>query len=161
MRDGGVRGAWSRLRVGFSVSCVYCLVCGARGLKVLEGELQGLPPSSVVNADIAFKLYDTYGFPLDLTQVWPAHGSTTRGVAAPTHGHSCNAYIAAPLRSWRESVRWTLTLLAPRSCWKRRGSEHARRGPDPVVYRHPLASCESIAPMTARGVAHTACVGHH
>jgi len=37
-----------------------------RGLKILESEK--LRPGGVLSGDKAFKLYDTYGFPLDLTQ---------------------------------------------------------------------------------------------
>ncbi|MCC7260839.1 MAG: alanine--tRNA ligase [Alphaproteobacteria bacterium] len=39
-----------------------------RGLKLLEEETGKLKSSGVLPGDVAFKLYDTYGFPLDLTQ---------------------------------------------------------------------------------------------
>ncbi|MHA6347044.1 alanine--tRNA ligase [Roseivivax sp. CAU 1761] len=39
-----------------------------RGLKLLDDELAGLPEDAALPGASAFKLYDTYGFPLDLTQ---------------------------------------------------------------------------------------------
>lgn len=41
----------------------------ASGMKILEGELAALKGQSdpVLNGDVVFKLYDTFGFPLDLT----------------------------------------------------------------------------------------------
>ena len=39
-----------------------------RGLKLLEDEVSGLPEGADLPGQAAFKLYDTYGFPLDLTQ---------------------------------------------------------------------------------------------
>ncbi len=39
-----------------------------RGLKLLDAELEGLPEGATLPGEAAFKLYDTFGFPLDLTQ---------------------------------------------------------------------------------------------
>jgi alanyl-tRNA synthetase len=39
-----------------------------RGLKLLDAELDGLAEGAALSGEAAFKLYDTYGFPLDLTQ---------------------------------------------------------------------------------------------
>ena len=39
-----------------------------RGLRLLDDELARLPEASALPGAAAFKLYDTYGFPLDLTQ---------------------------------------------------------------------------------------------
>ncbi|WP_418593948.1 alanine--tRNA ligase [Ponticoccus sp. (in: a-proteobacteria)] len=39
-----------------------------RGLKLLDDELAGLAEDAALPGAAAFKLYDTYGFPLDLTQ---------------------------------------------------------------------------------------------
>jgi len=39
-----------------------------RGLRLLDDELDNLPEGAALPGEAAFKLYDTYGFPLDLTQ---------------------------------------------------------------------------------------------
>jgi len=38
------------------------------GLEILEKEIKQNPKNKILSGKIAFKLYDTYGFPLDLTQ---------------------------------------------------------------------------------------------
>jgi alanyl-tRNA synthetase len=56
-----------------------------RGLKILETEIDGVRGrgETVVRGDTAFKLYDTYGFPLDLTEVILGE----RGLSVDTVGY--------------------------------------------------------------------------
>jgi alanyl-tRNA synthetase len=56
-----------------------------RGLKILEGEIEAVRArnETVVRGDTAFKLYDTYGFPLDLTEVILGE----RGLSVDTVGY--------------------------------------------------------------------------
>jgi len=55
-----------------------------RGLKLLEEEIEGVRAAggTVIRGDTAFRLYDTYGFPLDLTQVIAQERSLGVDVAA-------------------------------------------------------------------------------
>ena len=56
----------------------------ARGLSILDEEAAGLVSGQKLNGETAFKLYDTYGFPLDLTQ----EALRARGVGVDTDAFS-------------------------------------------------------------------------
>ena len=56
----------------------------ARGLSILDEEAAGLVSGQNLNGETAFKLYDTYGFPLDLTQ----EALRARGVGVDTDAFS-------------------------------------------------------------------------
>ncbi len=54
----------------------------ARGLKLLDEATLGMKKGDRLTGDVAFKLYDTYGFPLDLTQ----ESLRARGIAVDQDG---------------------------------------------------------------------------
>ena len=54
----------------------------ARGLAILDEETRSLGEGSQLSGETAFKLYDTYGFPLDLTQ----DALRNRGIGVDTDG---------------------------------------------------------------------------
>ena len=54
----------------------------ARGLKLLDEEVAGLGEGGTLLGETAFRLYDTYGFPLDLTQ----DALRARGLSVDTDG---------------------------------------------------------------------------
>ena len=54
----------------------------ARGLKLLDEATGAMNKGATLAGDVAFKLYDTYGFPLDLTQ----DALRPRGIAVDTAG---------------------------------------------------------------------------
>src|SRR6202041_51391 len=56
----------------------------AGGLAILEDETRTLGDGGVLNGETAFRLYDTFGFPLDLTQ----DALRARGLSVDTEGFS-------------------------------------------------------------------------
>jgi alanyl-tRNA synthetase len=70
-----------------------------RGLSLLASETEGLGQGGVLRGETAFRLYDTYGFPLDLTQ----DALRSRGIAVDTAG-----FDAAMARQKAEARKaWT------------------------------------------------------
>ncbi len=70
-----------------------------RGLRILDEESAGLKTGDVFAGDTAFKLYDTYGFPLDLTQ----DALRSRGVVVDTEAFSksMEAQKTEARRAWK------------------------------------------------------------
>jgi alanyl-tRNA synthetase len=66
-----------------------------RGLRLLDEESEGLNKGDVFKGETAFKLYDTYGFPLDLTQ----DALKSRGVTVDT------AAFNAAMETQRQDAR--------------------------------------------------------
>ncbi len=72
-----------------------------RGLKLLDEELADLPPGKDLPGETAFRLYDTYGFPLDLTQ--DALRERGRGVAIGGFDAAMEAQKAKARAAWAGS----------------------------------------------------------
>ncbi|WP_417309820.1 alanine--tRNA ligase [Devosia sp.] len=72
-----------------------------RGLQILETETADLNEGGVLAGDTAFRLYDTYGFPLDLTQ----DALRTRGISVDQAGFDAAmaAQKAEARKSWSGS----------------------------------------------------------
>src|ERR1700761_2675433 len=70
----------------------------ARGLKLLDEATSGMKDGDRLTGDVAFKLYDTYGFPLDLTQ----ESLRARGIAVDQDGftHAMEKQRAEARASW-------------------------------------------------------------
>ena len=70
-----------------------------RGLKLLDDETGGMGEGDSLSGEVAFKLYDTYGFPIDLTQ----DALRARGLSVDTAG------FEAAMERQREEARkaWT------------------------------------------------------
>ena len=70
-----------------------------RGLRILDDESQGLKSGDVFAGDTAFKLYDTYGFPLDLTQ----DALRPRGIAVDTEAFAKSMEVqkTEARRAWK------------------------------------------------------------
>jgi alanyl-tRNA synthetase len=72
-----------------------------RGLKLLDEESEALKSGDTFNGTTAFKLYDTYGFPLDLTQ----DALRSRGISVDTASfeQSMEAQRVDARRAWKGS----------------------------------------------------------
>src|SRR6185437_2334153 len=67
----------------------------ARGLKLLDEASSGLRKGDRLKGEVAFKLYDTYGFPLDLTE----ESLRARGITVDTEG------FAAAMQKQKQEAR--------------------------------------------------------
>ena len=82
----------------------------ARGLRMLDDAVAGLPEGAELPGEVAFKLYDTHGFPLDLTQ--DALRERGRGVDIAGFEREMEAQRARARAAWagsgetREAAIW-------------------------------------------------------
>ena len=72
-----------------------------RGLKLLDEETRNLTAGGRLSGDVAFKLYDTYGFPLDLTQ--DALRARNIGVDLDTFNAAMERQRAEARKAWSGS----------------------------------------------------------
>ena len=72
-----------------------------RGLQILEDETADLGAGDTLAGEVAFKLYDTYGFPLDLTQ--DALKSRQIGVDIAAFNHAMERQRADARKAWAGS----------------------------------------------------------
>src|SRR6516164_9086873 len=72
-----------------------------RGLKLLDEATKGLPRGAMLPGETAFKLYDTYGFPFDLTE----DALKARGIGVDTKGFAAamERQRAEARKSWAGS----------------------------------------------------------
>jgi alanyl-tRNA synthetase len=72
-----------------------------KGLEILEEARETLSPGDELDGKIAFKLYDTYGFPLDLTQ--DALRATSNTVNVDVYGQEMERQRAEARKAWTGS----------------------------------------------------------
>ena len=72
-----------------------------RGLRLLDDATKGMPRGAMLPGETAFKLYDTYGFPLDLTE----DALKARGIGVDTKGFAAamERQRAEARKSWAGS----------------------------------------------------------
>ena len=82
-----------------------------RGLRLLNEEIEGKEPGGVLDGATAFKLYDTYGFPLDLTKDFMrgyGWGVDTDAFDSAMAAQKAAADEAAADKAAAEAIAWTL-----------------------------------------------------
>ena len=87
-----------------------------RGLSILEEETKSLKQGGQLKGETAFTLYDTYGFPLDLTQ----DALRARGIGVDTEGFN------AAMEKQKEKARASWSGSGDAAASSRRGFRSAR-----------------------------------
>jgi alanyl-tRNA synthetase len=121
-----------------------------RGLKLLDEELVASPASKIFSGTTAFKLYDTFGFPLDLTQ----DALREKGIEVDISGFN-NAMVEQKKKaraSWAGSGQ-----SEDMSLWFDIADEYG--GTDFLGYEYETSQAQVIAIITNGKRANSACVG--
>jgi alanyl-tRNA synthetase len=115
-----------------------------RGLRLLDDEISGLPDSADLPGEAAFRLYDTFGFPLDLTQ----DALRERGRAVDTAGFDA----AMSAQKAKARAAWAGTgETADASVWLDIADRH---GPTEFLgYDTEIAEGQVLAVVSSEGAA--------